>query len=243
MAQFTTHKPLPPKKPPGLLARFFTAGVGMVFWLLLALLLSIALEWIGIAYCWPAQGHHHAEGLLHRETRFLHHHLAQFHSVWDQTIHHYTRAFLQWAAEDAHLHALVQGLASSPEANTGTLGEWRVRFYRQYQAYILATPVVVQLFCVRLAIIVFSLPVFVVMALVGVVDGLVERDLRRWGGGRESSNLYNLARKTVFPLFIVATVVYLSSPISLHPAGVMMPFAIAWGLAIQLTFSRLKKYF
>ncbi|MGK0442556.1 MAG: hypothetical protein ACJA0N_002368, partial [Pseudohongiellaceae bacterium] len=39
-----------------------------------------------------------------------------------------------------------------------------------------------QTFVVRLALIVFLLPIFIFAGLVGAVDCLVERDLRRWGG-------------------------------------------------------------
>ncbi len=37
----------------------------------------------------------------------------------------------------------------------------------------------------------------------GAADDLIERDLQRWGG-KESSNLYNIARKPIFSVFITA---------------------------------------
>ena len=40
-------------------------------------------------------------------------------------------------------------------------------------------------------------PVFVLFTLVALVDGLVRRDLRRWGGGRESSFVYHYAKQSV----------------------------------------------
>ena len=50
---------------------------------------------------------------------------------------------------------------------------------------------VTQLFSVRLAILTLAMPVFLLFSLVALVDGLVQRDLRRWGGGRESSFVYH----------------------------------------------------
>ena len=100
-----------------------------------------------------------------------------------------------------------------------------------------------QTFVIRLALILFSLPIFLVAALVGGVDGLVERDLRRWGGGRESSNVFNLARRSVVPSFVAACVVYISLPFSINPVIVILPFAFLLGLAVRIGFERLKKYF
>ena len=87
------------------------------------------------------------------------------------------------------------------------------------------------------------MPVFVLAGLIGAVDGLVERDLRRWGGGRESSNVFNLAKRSVVPAFVSACVIYISLPFSIDPVVVLLPFALLLGLAVRISFERLKKYF
>ena len=69
---------------------------------------------------------------------------------------------------------------------------------------------ITQVFAVRLAILTLATPVFGLFALVALVDGLVRRDLRRWGGGRESSFVYHYAKKASIPLIIIAWVLYLS---------------------------------
>jgi integrating conjugative element membrane protein (TIGR03747 family) len=51
--------------------------------------------------------------------------------------------------------------------------------------------------------------VFGLFTLVALVDGLVQRDLRRWGGGRESSFVYHYAKTAAMPLIIMAWVLYL----------------------------------
>lgn len=121
--------------------------------------------------------------------------------------------------------------------------KWISALNRHFGEYWRAVPNVIQDFFVRLGIILFSLPAFAVFGITGMVDGLVERDLRRWGGGRESSVVYNLARKSVFPFFISACVIYLSLPFSLHPALIIIPFALFFGLSTRITFERFKKYF
>ena len=85
-------------------------------------------------------------------------------------------------------------------------------------------------------------PVFQLFSLVALVDGLVRRDLRRWGGGRESSFVYHYAKKAAVPLMVLTWVVYLSLPFSLHPAFIVLPFAMLFALAVTVTASTFKKY-
>ena len=47
---------------------------------------------------------------------------------------------------------------------------------------------------------------------------LMSRDLRRWGGGRESSFVYHYAKNAAMPLIIASWVQYLALPVSLHPS-------------------------
>ena len=78
--------------------------------------------------------------------------------------------------------------------------------------------------------------------VVALVDGLVRRDLRRWGGGRESSFVYHYAKKAAIPLIIMAWVFYLALPFSLHPSWIILPFALVFGFAVTITASTFKKY-
>ena len=74
------------------------------------------------------------------------------------------------------------------------------------------------------------------------VDGLVQRDLRRWGGGRESSFVYHYAKKAALPLVVTSWVVYLALPFSLHPGFIVLPFAVLFALSVAVTASTFKKY-
>ena len=100
-----------------------------------------------------------------------------------------------------------------------------------------------QVFSVRLAILVLAIPVFVLFSLVALVDGLVKRDLRRWGGGRESSFVYHWAKRSALPLLVLTWVIYLALPFSLHPSVVVLPFAMLFAFSVAVTASTFKKYF
>jgi integrating conjugative element membrane protein (TIGR03747 family) len=101
---------------------------------------------------------------------------------------------------------------------------------------------ITQVFAVRLAILTLATPVFGLFTLVALVDGLVRRDLRRWGGGRESSFVYHYAKKAALPLIVTAWVLYLALPVSLHPSWIILPFALVFGFAVTITASTFKKY-
>jgi integrating conjugative element membrane protein (TIGR03747 family) len=237
------NKPLPPRKEPGFISRLFGGCVGIFVWIVFSLLLSIFIEWLGIAFFWSEQGHHHAVAMLLNESRYLNQHILIVSGEFEQLVYQTTQRMVGWISNDSGFEPLLQWLALPDQSQTGKLGEWGQSLIVNYEPYLLAVPVIAQLFCVRLAIVVLSLPAFFLFALVGIVDGLVERDLRRWGGGRESSNLYNLARKTIMPLFVLACMGYLSSPVSVHPAWVIIPFSALASFSLKITFSRLKKYF
>lgn len=53
----------------------------------------------------------------------------------------------------------------------------------------------------------------------------MQRDLRRWGGGRESAFVYHWAKRLALPLLELIWAIYLALPFSLHPSFVVLPFA------------------
>ena len=114
--------------------------------------------------------------------------------------------------------------------------------YVPISRFVTASIQIVQVFSVRLAILCLATPVFLLFSLIGLVDGLVQRDLRRWGGGRESSYLYHYAKNSVWAFMLSAWIFYLALPFSLHPAFIVLPFAILFATSISITASTFKKY-
>jgi integrating conjugative element membrane protein (TIGR03747 family) len=108
--------------------------------------------------------------------------------------------------------------------------------------YVIAAMQITQVFAVRLVILTLATPVFGLFSLVALVDGFVQRDLRRWGGGRESSFVYHWAKRSALPLLVLRWVIYLALPVSLHPSLVVLPFATLFGLSVAVTASSFKKY-
>ena len=233
----------PERKEPGLISRSFSWVMGIIFWLFLSLIVSIIIEWIGIATIWNEQGSKHSEAVLAKDRHYLNQQVIEHSNSVSHWVKIKTITINQWIQTVFTNNGLFSGIMNPIQSDDMIIIKGLKSLYASGEAYFLAIPNITQTFFIRLGIVIFSLPAFILFGMLGMIDGLVERELRRWGGGRESSLVYNLARKSVFPSFIGACVLYLSLPISVNPAWIIMPFVIAFGLSMRITFDRLKKYF
>ncbi len=216
----------------------------LIYWLLLSLLFSIIVEWIGMVFWWPDEGANHSLNMLRAELGYLSGDLRATLVVSDTAA--YARAFAdtlyQWLWQKTGLETLILWLAASPPPDASVWVAGLHGFYIAVAQFISAAANITQVFAVRLAVLTLAMPAFGLAVLLGVLDGLVMRDLRRWGGGRESSFLYHHTKRWIWPLFIAVWVFYLSLPWSIHPAFSILPFAALIGLVVTLTVSTFKKY-
>lgn len=79
-----------------------------------------------------------------------------------------------------------------------------------------------------------TLPLFLMAAFVGLIDGLVRRDIRRFGAGRESEFIYHRARASLIPLAVLPRGTYLALPVSVNPLLILLPSAAIFGVAVAL---------
>ena len=229
---------------PGFVART-TGRIGKALrWLLLSLLFSIVVECIGIVFWWPDAGLEHSQQMLSREIEYLDRDFRQ--SIMSTDPGRIART----AAEQAHYLLFevtgmvrLMGWLSRPPITSETGIRLKLhRLYKPIAKFAAAAIQIVQVFSVRLVILSLATPVFLLFSLIGLVDGLVQRDLRRWGGGRESSYLYHYAKNSVWVFMLAAWVSYLALPFSLHPVFIVLPFAATFGFSISITASTFKKY-
>ncbi len=97
-------------------------------------------------------------------------------------------------------------------------------------------------FLVRLLVLCLTLPLFLMTAFVGLIDGLVRRDVRRFGAGRESGFVYHRARASLMPLAVFPWFVYLALPVSVSPLVILLPSAVLLGVATDIASGSFKKY-
>jgi len=213
-------------------------------WLMLSLLFSIIVECVGMVIWWPELGLDHSRQMLEQEIEYLQQDFRQ--SVLSSDPGHFARTI----AERSHYFLFeltgvlrLSAWLSRPPANDETGPRPKLhQAYKPIGRFVMAAIQIVQVFSVRLAILCLATPIFLLFSLIGLVDGLVQRDLRRWGGGRESSYLYHYAKNSVWMFMLSAWVCYLALPVSLHPVFIVLPFAILFAISISVTASIFKKY-
>jgi len=232
--------PPPPYRRPwslaGALERLFAAlSMGVLGWLL-----SLLIEWGGMAFdLWAEPGAGHSTRLLQTELTWLRQDLAPITGhprLWDWT-QEGARLAYRWTG----LEGLITWVVTpGPNEPSGMAALRRPLLH--IGDYLLAAAQMTQLVGVRLAVVLLSLPAFAVAAVMGLLDGLVQRDLRRFGGAVESSFLYHHLKKLLSPLISVPILVYLAAPWPLHPTAMFVPPALAFGWIVQRTVARFKKY-
>jgi integrating conjugative element membrane protein (TIGR03747 family) len=228
----------------GLMAKSLGALARIIQWLLLSLLFSIIIEWAGMLLWWPDEGLDHSRVMLSREIGYLDTDFrrsvitsdpARFAKRLANNTYHYL-------FEVTRLVDFIRWITPVPLPGETGLRPTLHNYYRPSAEFVIAMMQITQLFSVRLAILILAMPVFLLFSLLALVDGLVQRDLRRWGGGRESSFVYHYAKKAALPLVVLAWVTYLALPFSLHPTFVVLPFAMLFALSVAVTASTFKKY-
>ncbi len=247
MTTMAAHSPLrrhPVESRQGLFSTLLRTVGNAVTWLAISLAVSIIIECIGMVVWWPEQGTAHSRAMLAAEIRYLdqdfHRSIltsspARFAQLFADTTYYY---LFEWT----HFVDVLKWVQADPATTDSRLQAAVHRWVVPVAEFVIAAMTITQVFSVRLAILTLALPVFGLFALLGVVDGLVMRDLRRWGGGRESSFVYHHAKKAIVPTFVTAWVLYLALPFSVHPSFVILPFAVLLGLALAVTASTFKKY-
>ena len=193
-----------------------------------ALVLSILMEWIGMAFFWSGEGVAHSQSMINTEVNYLN---SDFRDGlfgvapvlvivdWVDTAYYYVFKFTR----------LENGLV--------WIGNWL-----GITEYLLAITTVTQLFLIRLGILVFSLPVYVLMGIVGLTSGLTMRDIRRWSAGREFGRVYHQAKAVAPKALIGAWFLYLSVPVAVHPNAVILPSAMLFGVNVTVVAAAYKKY-
>ncbi|WP_262947457.1 TIGR03747 family integrating conjugative element membrane protein [Xenorhabdus indica] len=238
----------PPRKH-GLLYRVLwewpwqIAGFIVMSWLF-----SLLLEYLGMTFFWPEQGASHSQTIMKTELQFLSTEFTRslLLSEPSQTVSDWLEQAYQWLFVDSGFMHWIQG-QHQYQLNS------RNDFLREFNAvlqgvsgylreYCLAAVFITMVTLIRLAILMLSVPLFVMVVLVALVDGLGRRDLRRYGAGYESSFVYHHAKRGIKPACTVPCVLYLSWPDGVYPTMILLPAALLLGMAVMITTAMFKKY-
>lgn len=199
-----------------------------------SLFFSLIVEWLGIAFFWPEQGAEHSRLMMNEELGWFADNVTHSLLMTDPV-----------GKLDVILHQTWQWIF----IDTGFipwLEQWRNKpgnhWIHWVDTYIQATVYITLTFVLRVFILLLTAPLFVLTALVGIIDGLVRRDIRRYGCGYESGFIYHHAKRTVLPIFFLTWIIYLSLPFSMNPSLILLPAASIFGCVITLSVGTFKKY-
>jgi integrating conjugative element membrane protein (TIGR03747 family) len=238
----------PPAHHPSLIGQIIALPFHLFGVLVGSLLLSILIECVGMHWFWKDQGWHHSQEMLQYELTNLSEHFARsvIVSEPEHAAQQLADTAYQWVFVKTGLLHNTNGMAVNAQAASQSrnqdLRHYVGQAYVWAGSYLIAAAFTTLTFLVRLLVLVLTLPLFIMAAFVGVVDGLVRRDVRRFGAGRESGFLYHRAKAALAPLAMLPWVVYLALPVSLNPLFILLPSAALLGLVVNLTVGSFKKY-
>lgn len=192
--------------------------------LLASLLLSIIIEVVGLTYFWSDRGTNKSAEMVQQERVYLGRYAEKNILLKDAD---------GWVF--SKIDHLNHGLGRYG-------GDFLINAWASSTEYVVAVVNTINVFLLRVFVMLFSMPVYLVFGVIGLTRGLVGRELRKWGGGHESASMFHLFMDLITLGFFGSWVIYLSWPFSLNPNVVVLPFAILFGLFVMATAHRYKKY-
>ncbi|EBZ5771683.1 TIGR03747 family integrating conjugative element membrane protein [Salmonella enterica subsp. enterica serovar Redlands] len=230
-AQYQSQNTAPKK---GLIATPLSLMGKVCTTLFASLLFGLVVEWLGMAFFWPEQGAEHSHRMLNTELGWFAENVRRSILMDDPVgrLNTLLSQVWQWLFVETRFMSWLEQLRHK------SAGHWiyYVTPYIQAAVYIIMT------FTLRFFILLLTLPLFMLAVLTGITDGLVRRDVRRFGSGYESGFIYHHAKRSAMPVLSLAWIIYLSLPFSVNPCVILLPAALLSGLVISIATGTFKKY-
>ncbi|EAA9808895.1 DUF4400 domain-containing protein [Salmonella enterica] len=223
------HAPPPPARRPGLIGWLALLPGVLVGFCLGAWMLAMALEWLGDAFFWRNTCASHSEQVLQATWQW-------WRGSAGATV---------WLVEDLAIvrGKLQQGSAALIASLNGQSGLfWTETVTTVIRCALLSAGNVTLTFLLRLAILLQALPLFVLIIVIGLIDGLVRHDLRKFGAGHEPGFVYHHARRMIGSSLAATVLVWLALPVFLEPRVVLLLGALLIGLTESIMIGAFKKH-
>ncbi|QLR41632.1 DUF4400 domain-containing protein [Enterobacter sp. RHBSTW-00994] len=202
----------PPSHPPQGPIGWLLSLTGRLIGLVIgALMLRVVLEIGGLYFWWPQEGSRHVFQVMKREQAEL------------------VSALQPHPLRDEIVMLLEKGTTRVLMVN------------RLLQKPFTALVYTLVSFMQRLIWLIIMLPLFCLCTIAAIVEGLVLRDLRRFGGGYESSSMFYWILRLSFPFKHTGVLCYLALPTSLSQFWLLL-LIISAGIMYMATIFNLKKY-
>lgn len=203
----------PPSRPPQGPVGWLLSLAGRLIGLVIgALVLRVVLELAGLYFWWPQEGSRHVFQVMRREQAELVIAL-QPHPQGNDIV---------MLLENATTHVL--------KANILLQKPFTVL------SYMLVS------FMLRLIWLAAMTPLLCLSALTGLTEGLVQRDLRRFGSGLESVFLHRYVIRSGSSVATTLWMFYLAQPLFLPPMLVLLPTALWFGITVWMVAGSFKRW-
>ena len=113
MAKDTRTAP-PQRKEPGFIGRCFGFLVATFFWVIASLIISILVEWVGIAFFWQEQGSQHAYRVLLHDLGYLNERVTASVNVWVVSIYETVHDLNTWTEKHIRFDTCLLYTSPSP---------------------------------------------------------------------------------------------------------------------------------
>lgn len=204
---------LPSSRPPQGPIGWLLSMTGRLIGLVIgALMLRVVLELAGLYFWWPQEGSRHVFMVMKHEQAEL---------VTALQPHAMGNEILVLLEKGATYVFMVNRLLQKPFTAL---------------AYTLVS------FMQRLVWLASMLPLVCLCVLIGLTEGLVRRDLRRFGSGLESVFMHRYVIKSGSSVATTLWVFYLAQPLFLPATLVLLPAAFWFGVTIWMAAGSFKRW-
>lgn len=207
----------PPSRPPQGLVGWLLSLTGRIVGLVIgALVLRVVLELAGLYFWWPQEGSRHVFLVMRQE-----------------------RVELVTALEPHPLGKDICVLLKSGVTHILNVSHKTNWLFREPATVLSCTLVS---FMVRLVWLTAILPLLCLCVVIGLTEGLVQRDLRRFGSGLESVFLHRYVIRSGSSVATTLWVFYLAQPLFLPAMLVLLPTALWSGITVWVAAGSFKRW-
>lgn len=207
-------------------------------------ILATLLEWFGMHSWWQPV----SDDRLDDRTRFEMQEINNFFGKGDK-IHGILRTYqyVSLLSErflvpvEKYLVAQQKELEQAPTTVSAVVGAV-TRIHKSVNKHLFVSIDVFRAWLFRSIVFLFGVVSVLPLLVVGLIDGLVRREIRRWSGGRESAWIFVFASKSLAPSIAISLAIYVLWPWSLSFIWINAFMGVFWGCSVYLALAKFKKY-
>ena len=204
-------------------------------WFILITLLVLIVDLFCVFVLWTPNGVWHLQNVLNQEIELLGLQQSDINFLAGIVSFFYESVFVSSGIDEMMRHS-----ASLPP---GDVSQQSATDFTETMRPVIETAMVgLQIYALRIGVLILSLPFLMLVILAAIADGFVGWFLRRTGGERESGFIYHRAKRSLAWSFLLLWAIYLVPPTPMNPIYIIPPFFLVAGITTRLHVSFFKKY-